>query len=241
MSVLEAFTTWHGSLPKNLRCTQNRGYSSGGVSPLASYLDLYYKLGHIFVLNNLPVLWRNKAASLGGRRESALRTLATSANGITATVGDLVKEHDLRNHCLIPAIRCLTEAATIQLANAQVQDPSLSTPAKVNFMKTLWCIKQFNFSLPADVLSSILAPYDDALKNASSNTSSMTSSTQGQDTAPGEESTQGNVILKEFALFVRVHPVILDRLMLTTSLCSKLDRWFAYSDAFHVDHDRLSV
>ncbi|KAF9348379.1 hypothetical protein BGX34_002517 [Mortierella sp. NVP85] len=191
MSVLEAFTAWHGSLPKNLRCTQNRGYSSGGVSPLASYLDLYYKLGHIFVLNNLPVLWRNKAASLGGRRESALRTLATSANGITATVGDLVKEHDLRNHCLIPAIRCLTEAATIQLANAQVQDPSLSTPAKVNFMKTLWCIKQFNFSLPADVLSSILAPYDDALKNASSNTSSMTSSTQGQDTAPGDDSTQG--------------------------------------------------
>ncbi|KAF9940589.1 hypothetical protein BGZ65_006617, partial [Modicella reniformis] len=168
ISVLDELGLWYNNLPKTLKSTPpNRGYSSG-VSPLASYLDLHYKLGHIFLLNSLPPTVRSSPTGLGPRREAPLRTLATCANGITAIVGDLIKETDLRNYCVTTAMRCLTEAATIQQANSKESDPNISTPAKLNFMKTLWCIKQVNYSVPADILNSILATYDNMVKSTSS-------------------------------------------------------------------------
>jgi hypothetical protein len=65
-------------------------------------------------------------------------------------------------------LRCLAEAAMLQLANSKELDPAISTPAKVNFMKTLWCIRQFNFALPLDVLNQTLAPFDTVGKIPSS-------------------------------------------------------------------------
>lgn len=75
-------------------------------------------------------------------------------------MSDLIKEPDMRHYCLSMGMRCLTEAATIQLFNSMVLDPAISTPAKVNLMKTLWCIKQLNVAVPTEVLNSILSPFD---------------------------------------------------------------------------------
>lgn len=199
IAVLDSLTTWHGNLPKTLKRVPNRGYNSGGVSPLAAYLDLYYKLGHIFLLNSLPPSVRSNATGLGPRRESPLRILATSANGITAAVSDLIGETDLRNYCMIPGIRCLTGAATVQLANSKVTDPNISTPAKLNYKRTIWCIKHFNFSAPADELSSILDSYDTVGENISSSTTSSTLSvpTSRQD-APSEGNGTRGTILRRF-------------------------------------------
>ncbi|KAG0333541.1 hypothetical protein BG000_009085 [Podila horticola] len=161
-SILDAFGTWNSALPKSLRAPSSKGISSSKspFSPHAAILDLYYRLGQILLLNNLPQSTRSSPTGLGPRRESPLRTLATCANGITATIGDLLKSADLKNYCLSHGVRCLTEAATIQMANTRESDPSISTPAKVNLMKTLWCIRQINFSLPADKLSAILESFD---------------------------------------------------------------------------------
>ncbi|KAF9335532.1 hypothetical protein BG006_011303 [Podila minutissima] len=161
-SILDAFGTWHSLLPKSLRAHSSKSVSSSKLpfSPHAAILDLYYRLGQILLLNNLPQSTRSSPTGLGPRRESPLRTLATCANGITATIGDLLKSADLKNYCLSHGVRCLTEAATIQMANTKESDPSISTPAKVNLMKTLWCIRQINFGLPADKLSAILKSFD---------------------------------------------------------------------------------
>ncbi|KAF9213560.1 hypothetical protein BGZ59_005168 [Podila verticillata] len=160
-SILDSFGAWHNALPKSLRA-HSKGISSSKspFSPHAAILDLYYRLGQILLLNNLPQSTRSSPTGLGPRRESPLRTLATCANGITATIGDLLKSTDLKNYCLSHGVRCLTEAATIQMANTRESDPSISTPAKVNLMKTLWCIRQINFGLPADKLSAILDSFD---------------------------------------------------------------------------------
>ncbi|KAF9344814.1 hypothetical protein BGX26_003863 [Mortierella sp. AD094] len=166
-NILDTFQAWHNSLPKNLRCNPRTG-GTGTSSSHATSLDLYFRLGHILLLSILPPSVRSSPNGLGPRRESPLRILATCANGITATMGDLIKEPDLRSYCMVQGMRCLTEAATIQLFNSKEPDPAISTPAKVNFMKTLWCIKQFNFAVPAEVLSSVLAPYDTALKQTTS-------------------------------------------------------------------------
>ncbi|KAF9112461.1 hypothetical protein BGX27_003348 [Mortierella sp. AM989] len=162
-SALDAFTLWHNNLPKNLRCNPRAG-GTATLSSHATNLDLYFRLGHILLLNILPPSVRSSPTGLGPRRESPLRILATCANGITAAMGDLIKEPDLRSYCMVHGMRCLTEAAMIQLLNSKVPDPAISTPAKVNFMKTLWCIKQFNFAVPAEILNSALAPYDAAMK-----------------------------------------------------------------------------
>ncbi|KAF9378404.1 hypothetical protein CPB97_009595 [Podila verticillata] len=161
-SILDSFGAWHSALPKSLRAHSSKGVSSSKspFSPHAAILDLYYRLGQILLLNNLPQSTRSSPTGLGPRRESPLRTLATCANGITATIGDLLKSADLKNYCLSHGVRCLTEAATIQMANTRESDPSISTPAKVNLMKTLWCIRQINFGLPADKLSAILDSFD---------------------------------------------------------------------------------
>lgn len=68
----------------------------------------------------------------------------------------------------------------LQLANSKELNPAISTPAKVNFMKTLWCIRQFNFALPLDVLSLTLAPFDTVGK--------IPSSSSNQDIAHPESS-----------------------------------------------------
>ncbi|KAF9903054.1 hypothetical protein EC991_004267 [Linnemannia zychae] len=94
---------------------------------------------------------------------------------------------ELRNYCMANGLRCLTEAATLQLANSKELDPNISTPAKLNFMKTLWCIRQFNFALPQDVLNLTLAPYDSVGKTPSS------SSTQDVDQM---DSTKGEFVFK---------------------------------------------
>jgi len=201
-AILDAFASWHKSLPKRLRChstsksssTSSSSSSTASSTPsststlsspsssstsssssvsstssatslelfssYASVLDLYYRLGHIFVLNSLPFSIRSSPTGLGPRRESPLRTLATSANGITATISDMIKEPDMRHYCLGLGMRCLTEAATIQLFNSMVLDPAISTPAKVNLMKTLWCVRQLNVAVPTDVLDSILSPFN---------------------------------------------------------------------------------
>ncbi|KAF9919619.1 hypothetical protein FBU30_010730 [Linnemannia zychae] len=184
--ILDAFTTWHNSLPKHLRGPSPRtNFSSGRgtISPSAYTLDLYFRLGHILLLNSLPSSVRSSPTGLGPRRESPLRILATCANGITATVGDLIKEPELRNYCMAHGLRCLTEAAMLQLANSKELDPAISTPAKVNFMKTLWCIRQFNFSLPVHILNVTLAPFDTAGK--------LPSSSSHQDIAQPELSKAG--------------------------------------------------
>ncbi|KAK3807942.1 MAG: hypothetical protein J3R72DRAFT_464734 [Linnemannia gamsii] len=170
-NILDAFTAWHGGLPKHLRGPGSRPtYASGkGTTSSSAYtLDLYFRLGHILLLNSLPSSVRSSPTGLGPRRESPLRILATCANGITATVSDLTKEPELRNYCMAHGLRCLTEAAMLQLANSKELDPNISTPAKLNFMKTLWCIRQFNFTLPHDVLNLTLAPYDNLGKTPSS-------------------------------------------------------------------------
>ncbi|KAG0375137.1 hypothetical protein BGX24_009502, partial [Mortierella sp. AD032] len=170
-NILDAFTAWHGGLPKHLRGPGSRPtYASGkGTTSSSAYtLDLYFRLGHILLLNSLPSSVRSSPTGLGPRRESPLRILATCANGITATVSDLTKEPELRNYCMAHGLRCLTEAAMLQLANSKELDPNISTPAKLNFMKTLWCIRQFNFTLAHDVLNLTLAPYDNLGKTPSS-------------------------------------------------------------------------
>lgn len=170
-NILDAFTAWHNGLPKHLRGPGSRttfASGKGTVSPSAYTLDLYFRLGHILLLNSLPSSVRSSPTGLGPRRESPLRILATCANGITATVGDLIKEPELRNYCMAHGLRCLAEAAMLQLANSKELDPAISTPAKVNFMKTLWCIRQFNFALPLDVLNLTLAPFDTVGKIPSS-------------------------------------------------------------------------
>ncbi|KAF8931659.1 hypothetical protein BGZ47_011739 [Haplosporangium gracile] len=170
-NILDTFTAWHSDLPKYLRGPGSRttfASEKGDVSPSAYTLDLYFRLGHILLLNSLPSSVRSSPTGLGPRRESPLRILATCANGITATVGDLIKEPELRNYCMAHGLRCLTEAAMLQLANSKELDPAISTPAKVNFMKTLWCIRQFNFALPLDVLNLTLAPFDTVGKIPSS-------------------------------------------------------------------------
>lgn len=181
INALESMATWHNTLPKPLKC--DRSYSTGGLSPLASYLDLYYKLGQIILLNNLPPGVRSSQTALGPRQKSPLRTLATCANGITATVNDLARDPELRNYCMIPAVRCLTEAASIQLANLKL--PEFATPAEVNLKQSLWAIKYFNFSVPADVLSATLAPYETA--KAIIPTRALT---QGQDESPGSNGNE---------------------------------------------------
>ncbi|KAF9543148.1 hypothetical protein EC957_001210 [Mortierella hygrophila] len=170
-NILDAFIAWQNSLPKHLRSPGSRttfASGKGTVSPSAYTLDLYFRLGRILLLNSLPSSVRSSPTGLGPRRESPLRILATCANGITATVGDLIKEPELRNYCMAHGLRCLAEAAMLQLANSKELDPAISTPAKVNFMKTLWCIRQFNFSLPLDVLNLTLAPFDTVGKIPSS-------------------------------------------------------------------------
>ncbi|KAG9063560.1 hypothetical protein KI688_004445 [Linnemannia hyalina] len=182
-NILDAFIAWHNSLPKHLRSPGSRttfASGKGTVSPSAYALDLYFRLGHILLLNSLPSSVRSSPTGLGPRRESPLRILATCANGITATVGDLIKEPELRNYCMAHGLRCLAEAAMLQLANSKELDPAISTPAKVNFMKTLWCIRQFNFSLPLDVLNQTLAPFDTVGK--------IPSSSSNQDIAHTESS-----------------------------------------------------
>ncbi|KAG0002954.1 hypothetical protein BGZ79_002013 [Entomortierella chlamydospora] len=177
--ILDQFQTWHNSLPKNLRCNPRTGGT--GTSPShATSLDLYFRLGHILLLNVLPLSARSSPTGLGPRRESPLRILATCANGITAAMGDLVKEPDLRSYCMVHGMRCLTEAATIQLFNSKESDPAISTPAKVNFMKTLWCIKQFNFAVPTEILSTVLARYDTALKQTTSGQRPADKGSQGR-------------------------------------------------------------
>ncbi|KAF9124157.1 hypothetical protein BGW39_008413 [Mortierella sp. 14UC] len=170
-NVLDAFTAWHSGLPKHLRGPGSRSAFASGKGttlPSAYTLDLYFRLGHILLLNSLPSSVRSSPTGLGPRRESPLRILATCANGITAAVSDLTKEPELRNYCMALGLRCLTEAAMLQLANSKEPDPNISTPAKLNFMKTLWCIRQFNFALPQDVLNLALAPYDNVGKTPSS-------------------------------------------------------------------------
>ncbi|KAG0200775.1 hypothetical protein BGX28_006236 [Mortierella sp. GBA30] len=170
-SMLDELTSWHCSLPRFLRSNSSRSQSTigtGAISPYAVTLDLYYRLGHILLLNNLPHSIRSSPTGLGPRRESPLRILATSANSITATMGDMIKDPDLSPYCLAHGVRCLTEAATIQLSNSKESDPAISTPAKINIMKTLWCIRQFNFTVPVDVLSAVLEPYDSVSKGSSS-------------------------------------------------------------------------
>ncbi|KAG0087153.1 hypothetical protein BGZ93_011123 [Podila epicladia] len=161
-SILDAFGAWHSLLPKSLRAHSSKSASSSKspFSPHAAILDLYYRLGQILLLNNLPQSTRSSPTGLGPRREPPLRTLATCANGITATISDFLKSADLKNYCLSHGMRCLTEAATIQMANTRESDPNISTPAKVNLMKTLWCIRQINFGLPAGKLSAILESFD---------------------------------------------------------------------------------
>ncbi|KAF9984301.1 hypothetical protein BGZ75_004125 [Mortierella antarctica] len=170
-STLDEFTGWHCSLPRHLRANSSRSQSTigtGAISPYAFTLDLYYRVGHILLLNNLPYSIRSSPTGLGPRRESPLRILATSANSITATMGDLVKEPELRNYCLPHGVRSLTEAATIQQFNSKETDPAISTPAKINILKTLWCIRQFNFTVPTNVLNAVLEPFDTAAKASSS-------------------------------------------------------------------------
>ncbi|KAF9197426.1 hypothetical protein BGZ49_002146 [Haplosporangium sp. Z 27] len=164
--VLDLFNKWHNNLPKSLLCTPRTGGET--FSSHATSLDLYFRLGHMLLLNLLPPSVRSSPTGLGPRRESPLRILATCANGITAAMGDLIKEPDLRNYCMVHGMRCLTEAAMIQLFNSKEPDPAISTPAKVNLMKTLWCIKQFNFAVPAETLNSILALYDTAVRQTTS-------------------------------------------------------------------------
>ncbi|KAF8938597.1 hypothetical protein BGZ58_000566 [Dissophora ornata] len=161
-SILDDLTEWHNGLPKSLKCSGAKNYAAGnsGSKAHAKALDLFFRLGHIHLLNSLPPSVRSSPTGLGLQRESPLRLLATCANGITGIMGDLAKEKESRNYSLIHGIRCLTEAATIQLANSKELDPAISTPAKVNFMKTLWCIKQFNVAVPTDTLNSILASFD---------------------------------------------------------------------------------
>jgi hypothetical protein len=185
-NVLDAFATWHNSLPKHLRGPGPRSTFANGKGttlPFAYTLGLYFRLGHILLLNSLPSSVRSSPTGLGPRRESPLRILATCANGITATVSDLTKEPELRNYCMAQGLRCLTEAAMLQLANSKEPDPNISTPAKLNFMKTLWCIRQFNFALPLDVLNLTLAPYDNVGKTPSS---SSTQDVAQIDSAKGE-------------------------------------------------------
>ncbi|KAF9189079.1 hypothetical protein BGZ51_009845 [Haplosporangium sp. Z 767] len=162
-SALDALSSWYDNLPQSLRTNSPQSSSSGDEtgsdSPLAGVLELYYRLAHIFLLNSLPHPIRSSPTGLGPRRESPLRILATSANSITATVGNMMKGGH-KNYCIFSFARCLTEAATIQLANSKESDPALSTPAKVNIMKTFWCIKQFYFVLPLDILNLILAPFE---------------------------------------------------------------------------------
>ncbi|CAO3565040.1 unnamed protein product [Mortierella alpina] len=170
-STLDEFTGWHCSLPRHLRANSSRSQSTigtGAISPYAFTLDLYYRVGHILLLNNLPYSIRSSPTGLGPRRESPLRILATSANSITATMGDLVKKPELRNYCLPHGIRSLTEAATIQQFNSKETDPAISTPAKINILKSLWCIRQFNFTVPTDVLNAVLEPFDTAAEASSS-------------------------------------------------------------------------
>ncbi|KAF9438043.1 hypothetical protein BGZ76_010092 [Entomortierella beljakovae] len=166
-SALDTLCLWHNSLPKNLRCNSKPG-ETGSVSSHATNLDLFYRLGHILLLNLLPPSVRSSPTGLGPRRESPLRILATCANGITSAMGDLIKEPDLKSYCMAHGMRCLTEAAMIQMQNSKEPDPAISTPAKVNFMKTLWCIKQFNFAIPPEVLLSVLEPYNTLMKQATS-------------------------------------------------------------------------
>ncbi|KAF9558608.1 hypothetical protein EC968_006907 [Mortierella alpina] len=171
-STLDEFTGWHCSLPRHLRANSSRSQSTigtGAISPYAFTLDLYYRVGHILLLNNLPYSIRSSPTGLGPRRESPLRILATSANSITATMGDLFKDPELRNYGLPHGVRSLTEAATIQQFNLKETDPAISTPAKINILKTLWCIRQFNFTVPTNVLNAVLEPFD-AAANASSST-----------------------------------------------------------------------
>ncbi|KAF9423607.1 hypothetical protein BGZ94_008246 [Podila epigama] len=157
-SILDSFNAWQNALPKALRTTPSKSGSS--FSPYAALLDLYFRLGQIFLLNNLPRATRSSPTGLGPRRQSPLRTLATCANVITGTIGDFLASAGLRNYCLGHAIRCLTEAATIQLANTKESDPSISTPAKVNLMKTLWCLRQINFSVPTETMAAILDAFN---------------------------------------------------------------------------------
>ncbi|KAG0208548.1 hypothetical protein BGX33_006178 [Mortierella sp. NVP41] len=184
-NILDAFTTWQNALPRNLRGPASKTSFTGGkgtIAPAAYTLDLYFRLGHILLLNSLPSSVRSSPTGLGPRRESPLRILATCANGITATVGDLIKEPGLRNYCIAHGLRCLAEAAMLQLANSKELNPAISTPAKVNLMKTLWCIRQFNFALPLDVLSQTLIPFDPAGKTPSSSSQqdvAQTDSTRG--------------------------------------------------------------
>ncbi|KAG0324928.1 hypothetical protein BGZ99_001287 [Dissophora globulifera] len=162
-TVLNEFSKWYETIPKILKCNATRNYSAGSagsISAHATTLDLNYRLGHIYLLHCLPPQSRSSPTGLGPRRESPLRILATCANGITAIMGDLSRESDLRSYALVHSIRCLTEAATIQLANSKEHDPAISTPAKVNLMKSLWCIRQFNLAVPTETLASILASYD---------------------------------------------------------------------------------
>ncbi|ORZ27869.1 hypothetical protein BCR41DRAFT_367422 [Lobosporangium transversale] len=165
-TTLDALANWHNSLPKHMRVNPRTG-GAAALSSHASNLDLYYRLGHIVLLNNLPQSVRSSSTGLGPRRDSPLRMLATFANGITATVGDIVMEPDLRNFSIIIGMRCLTEAATIQTANSKEPDPAISTPAKVNLMKTLWCIRQFNFAVTSKAIGGILTSFDLAAKQAS--------------------------------------------------------------------------
>ncbi|KAG0267713.1 hypothetical protein BG011_000024 [Mortierella polycephala] len=163
-SALDALSSWHNNLPPSLRTNfpqnSSSGDEAGSGSPLAGVLDLYYRLAHIFLLNSLPQPIRSSPTGLGPRRESPLRILATSANNITATAGNMMKEPGHRTYCVFSFGRCLTEAATIQLANSKKSDPALSTPARVNIMKTFWCIKQFYFAIPMDILNPILVPFE---------------------------------------------------------------------------------
>ncbi|KAG0293502.1 hypothetical protein BGZ98_002146, partial [Dissophora globulifera] len=162
-TVLNEFSKWYETIPKILKCNATRNYSAGSVGSISAHattLDLNYRLGHIYLLHCLPPQSRSSPTGLGPRRESPLRILATCANGITAIMGDLSRESDLRSYALVHSIRCLTEAATIQLANSKEHDPAISTPAKVNLMKSLWCIRQFNLAVPTETLASILASHD---------------------------------------------------------------------------------
>ncbi|KAG0282547.1 hypothetical protein BGZ96_000365 [Linnemannia gamsii] len=200
-NILDAFTAWHSGLPKYLRGPGSRttfASGKGPVSPSAYTLDLYFRLGHILLLNSLPSSVRSSPTGLGPRRESPLRILATCANGITATVGDLIKEPELRNYCMAHGLRCLAEAAMLQLANSKELDPAISTPAKVNFMKTLWCIRQFNFALPLDVLNLTLAPFDTVGKipSSSSNQDIVAQTKSSRDTFRPRTSSVSSVSME---------------------------------------------
>ncbi|KAF9584021.1 hypothetical protein BGW38_007837 [Lunasporangiospora selenospora] len=133
-----------------------------GLAIASTTLDIIFRMGHIFLLNRLPLSVRMSPTGLGPRRESPLRILGTSANGITATVDDLIRKLELQNYVMVLGQRCLTEAALIQYANRAEQDPSISTPAKLNILRTKWCIDKTNLSLPPDVLDRLLEPYVNA-------------------------------------------------------------------------------